>query len=76
MALDLGIYDLISRGSQAIECREVADETKADLVLIERILRNLAALGHIDETGVGAYKANKVTKAFTTQKGINLAKFS
>ncbi len=54
----------------------MADETEADLVLIERILRNLAALGHVDETGPGSYKANKVTKAFTTHKGVNLAKFS
>ncbi len=55
---------------------EVAKEAKADPVLMARILRNLAAFGHIDEVGADKFQANKFSRAFTTTKGISLAKFS
>ena len=62
--------------AQAVRGKDIATSTGADPVLVGRILRNLAALGHIDEIGVESFKANKVTYAFTTAKGINGANFS
>ena len=76
VGLELGIYDLLVQRESAVESLDVAKATGADAVLTERILRNLAALGHVDETGDRGYAANKITKAFTTPKGISGANFS
>ncbi len=76
VGLDLGIYDTLTHHSSPMSCRDIVSEGQVDLTLLERILRNLAALGHIDEAEPGTYQANKVTTAFTTPKGVNLARFS
>ena len=76
LGLDLGIYELLVNRNDAVTVDEVSKEVKADKQLMERVFRNLAAMGHVDEAGNGAYKANKVTRAFTTPKGVHLASFS
>ena len=55
---------------------ELARETKADPALMKRVLRNLAALSHIDEVDDDVFMANKFSKAFTLPKGVGGAKFS
>ena len=49
---------------------DVAAATGADPVLMRRILRNLAALGHVDEVDANQYRANKFSRVFTTKHGV------
>ena len=76
VGLDLGIYELIANSTGPVTAAQVAEKTKADLVLTERIMRNLAAITHVDEVGASVYRANKVTKAFASPKGIHLGNFA
>lgn len=50
--------------------KELAKATGAGPVLMQRIMRNLAALGHVEEVDTNAYRANKFSKAFTTTAGV------
>ena len=76
LGLDLGIYERLVQCQDTLNSNDIAKETGADPVLVERILRNLAALDHVEEVGHDTYRANKITKAFTTPKGVSGAIFS
>lgn len=69
LAMDLGIHDYLVRSDCSVSSEDVAKATGTDVVLMQRILRNLAGLGHIGETDVNRYCSNKFSKAFTTPGG-------
>ena len=48
--MDLGIYVYLVRAASPVTSKDLANAKGTDPVLMERILRNLAALGHIEET--------------------------
>lgn len=75
VALDLGIYDLLVKRGTAVDSQDIAKEKGVDPVLMERIMRNLAAANHVAEVGPSRYAANKASRAFTTAKGISMATF-
>ncbi|KAF2233453.1 S-adenosyl-L-methionine-dependent methyltransferase [Viridothelium virens] len=62
VAVDLGIFRLLSRIEKPISAQEVAGKTGADPVLINRILRFLASFRIIAECGEGVFEASHVTK--------------
>lgn len=84
LAMDLGIHAYLVSGrlhgsihgemngetTDVASSEEVAKATSADPVLMQRIMRNLAALGHVEEVDVDSYRAGKFSKAFTTTAGI------
>ena len=76
LALDLGLYETLVQNGKSMSTEELAEKAKADPALMKRIMRNLAAVSHVDETGEDMFVANKITKAFTSSKGVNGAKFS
>ncbi|KAK4907421.1 hypothetical protein LTR49_023567 [Elasticomyces elasticus] len=76
LGLDLGIYKLLAENKRALDSRTIAMQTGANLVLVERVMRNLAGLGHVEERGENAFAANKFTRAFNSDKGITGLKFS
>lgn len=69
LAMDLGIHDYLVKSDCSVSSEDLAKATGTDIVLMQRILRNLAGLGHIEETGLNAYRSNKFSKAFTTPGG-------
>ncbi|KAK3706281.1 hypothetical protein LTR37_012796 [Vermiconidia calcicola] len=76
LAQDLGIYAHLVQADGSVSCENISTATGADVVLMRRILRCLAALGHIDEKDVDVFAANKFSMAFVTPKGIAGSKFA
>lgn len=76
VALDLDLYNILVKAEKAMTTEDIASETKTDPALAKRILRNLAALDHINEVDDDLFSANKFSKAFTTPKGVGGAGFS
>lgn len=68
---DLGVFDKVANSTKPISLHELTQRTNADSVLLARIMRGLASIQAIDETDVEVYAPNKVTRAFTTVKGIS-----
>lgn len=75
LSLDLGLYQYLVDTAGSVSSRDLATACDTDTVLMQRIMRCLAALGHVEETGVGNFAANQFTHAFTTQKGVCGARF-
>ncbi|KAK3719091.1 hypothetical protein LTR37_004655 [Vermiconidia calcicola] len=76
LAQDLGIYAHLVQADSSVSCEDTATATGADVVLMRRILRYLAALGHIEEKEVDMFAANKFSRAFVTPKGIAGSRFA
>ena len=76
VAFDLGIHEYIVKSDGAVSTSHVAAAAGADPTLMQRILRNLASFGHIEEVGVDLFHANKFSKAMTTPKAVHGARFS
>ncbi|KAK0277167.1 hypothetical protein LTR35_010077 [Friedmanniomyces endolithicus] len=63
VANDLGLFDLISAKSHS--AREMASITGADEKLIVRIMRMMAAVGFVEQSGDRVYSATPMTKLMT-----------
>ncbi|RDK44403.1 o-methyltransferase [Aspergillus phoenicis ATCC 13157] len=57
-AIDLGIFRLLAEAGQPKSVQELASATRADLVLIQRIMRHLGAINVVIETENGEYTTN------------------
>ncbi|MCJ1318452.1 hypothetical protein MMC15_003780 [Xylographa vitiligo] len=68
VAIDLGIFKILDAAHAPKSVAELAEETKADPVLMGRIMRSLASLLAVDNAGSGLYMSNKVSKTFTVPK--------
>ena len=75
IALDLDIFNLLCRSTQSLSANEIEASTKANPILLGRIMRYLVNIDAVDETGLETYAANKTSKAFTTEQGIWEAKW-
>ena len=76
LALDLKVFEILVKNQGPIGTKALAKETSADPTLLQRILRALAAIGAVGQSGPDEFVATKFSKAFTTPKGICGAKFS
>ncbi|KAF9248729.1 hypothetical protein DTO013E5_1479 [Penicillium roqueforti] len=66
---DLGLLRSLARSDAPLTVTQIAELTGASPLLLERILRYLAATDMIQETGVNEYSANKVTHVLADPKG-------
>lgn len=62
-AIHLGIYPILVSKSRPATISEIAAETHAEPLLLERILRMLAAMGTVKQIGKNEYEATPITKA-------------
>lgn len=69
-AIDLGIFEYLLKQDRNVSSKDVASHSGAEEPLASRILRYLAAHGHIDEVDVDSFKANAKTRAFTMPKSV------
>ncbi len=75
LAVDLGIFEALAKSQAPQSIRQLAESTGADATLLGRILRCLASIDAVAEAGPEAYTATKISRAFTTPKGISGAGF-
>ncbi|MCJ1396940.1 hypothetical protein MMC11_000132 [Xylographa trunciseda] len=68
VAIDLGIFKILTAAHGPKSVEELAKETKADPVLMGRIMRSLASLLAVDTVGPELYASNKVSETFTVPK--------
>lgn len=59
---DLGIFRTLVASNDPISVDQFASKTGADSLLLERILRYLASLKIVTETGKAEYTANQTTR--------------
>jgi hypothetical protein len=64
-ALDLGIFRRLSASEKPMSLKILAKETGADSLLLGRLLRYLAAIRMLTETGRDEFAANNSTRAFS-----------
>ncbi|RYP65821.1 hypothetical protein DL771_008122 [Monosporascus sp. 5C6A] len=71
MGIDLGIFRKLVNSTTSTTLGELVAASGADAVLLARIMRGLSSIHAVDEVGVELYEPNKVTRAFTTVKGVS-----
>ena len=70
----LSIFHILAKRYAAISGDELSQMIGADQLLTTRLLRHLAAMGAVKETGVDSYAANNITKNLTVpalEAGVN-----
>ena len=75
LAVDLGLFKVLADSQEPKSIQQLAEATGADATLLGRILRCLASIDAVAEAGRGMYTASKISRAFTTPKGISGAGF-
>ncbi|KAK2756094.1 hypothetical protein FQN54_005501 [Arachnomyces sp. PD_36] len=75
LAVDLDLFDIITRNEKPISAKELAAATGAEELLIVRIMRLACALGFVGETDIETYSANAYTRTFTEPVSKAAAKF-
>ena len=75
LAVDLGLFKTLADSQEPKSIQQLANATGADATLLGRILRCLASIDAIAEAGHEMYAATKISRAFTTPKGISGAGF-
>ena len=75
LAVDLGLFKTLADSQEPKSIQQLANATGADATLLGRILRCLASIDAIAEAGHEMYAATKISRAFTTSKGISGAGF-
>ncbi|CAI7626596.1 hypothetical protein PCG10_005652 [Penicillium crustosum] len=66
---DLGLLRHLTESDKPLTVTQIGDLTGASPALLERILRYLAGVDVIKETGVNEYTANSITHILTDPKG-------
>ncbi|KAF2438301.1 sterigmatocystin 8-O-methyltransferase [Karstenula rhodostoma CBS 690.94] len=66
IAIDLGLFFHICSAPASITAKELSSVTKAESLLISRVLRLLASVGFVDETGEDQWAGNDTTRAMAT----------
>ncbi|PYH92255.1 S-adenosyl-L-methionine-dependent methyltransferase [Aspergillus ellipticus CBS 707.79] len=67
-AVDLGIFRLLSESDRPKSVVELSTATGADLQLLQRIMKHLAAVGVVAETGLDQYARNGVSQTLSCTK--------
>lgn len=69
IACDLGLFAILSESNGPFTTENVVKRgAKGDPLLVERILRFLAAHGFVDQLDSGAYVANDKTRDYATEE--------
>ncbi|CAD6586248.1 MAG: hypothetical protein ASARMPRED_002481 [Alectoria sarmentosa] len=71
IAVELGVFKVLADGQAPKSIQQLAEKTGADVTLLGRILRYLASIDAVAEAGPEIYLATKISRAFTTAKGIS-----
>ncbi|RAL13253.1 S-adenosyl-L-methionine-dependent methyltransferase [Aspergillus homomorphus CBS 101889] len=71
LAVDLGLFDAITREGGTATTAQLAKTTGGDETLVSRITRFLAAMNIFDELGPSTYKATRLSTAFTSQSPLS-----
>ena len=71
IAIHLNIFGILSESERPLSASEIAEMTRVDVVLLERVLRGLAAMEAVAQVNIDSYAATKISKAFTTPKGVS-----
>ncbi|KAL8996395.1 MAG: hypothetical protein Q9169_004086 [Polycauliona sp. 2 TL-2023] len=74
IAVEIGLFEIMSQSNGPLTAEDLATKTKVELVLLERLLRGLAAMQAVEEIGDDGYGMTKISAAFTTAKGISMCK--
>ncbi|KAL8931637.1 MAG: hypothetical protein Q9216_007133 [Gyalolechia sp. 2 TL-2023] len=74
VAVDTGLFEVLNESSSPFTAETLAKRTNVEETLLERILRGLAAMHAVEETGDDGYSPTKISKAFTTAKGTSMAR--
>ena len=73
--VDLGIFrELESVAPQPVNAKQLAEKSGADIRLLERLLKHVAVVDFIGETGPDEYVANEMTKCLASEGGEGLMK--
>lgn len=71
IACDMGLFAILSGASEPLHTEQVIKKgAKGDPLLVERILRFLAAHGFVDQQDSGAYVANARTRDYATEERV------
>ncbi|KAL8988647.1 MAG: hypothetical protein Q9177_002309 [Variospora cf. flavescens] len=73
VAVDTGLFLALTESSSPLTAEALASKINVEVTLLERILRGLAAMHAVKETGLDEYSPTKVSKAFTSAKGASMA---
>ncbi|KJZ74378.1 hypothetical protein HIM_06188 [Hirsutella minnesotensis 3608] len=65
IGIDLGLFARLVKAGGPLSVQELSQETGADVVLMNRLLRYLAANGAVDEVSRAQFQANRTTKNLT-----------
>ena len=71
LAVDLDLFNVLANSQAPKSVQLLAEETRADPTLLGRILRCLASFDAVADAGPELYIATKISRAFTTTKGIS-----
>ncbi|OQE46328.1 hypothetical protein PENCOP_c001G00779 [Penicillium coprophilum] len=69
ISADLGLLRSLASSDTSLTVVEISDLTGASSPFLERILRHLAAIDMIKETGINEYCANRTTHVLASSKG-------
>ncbi|KAJ5185135.1 O-methyltransferase family 2 [Penicillium cf. griseofulvum] len=69
ISADLGLLRSLTRSDVSLSITQIAELTGGSPPFLERILRYLAAIDMVKETGVNEYAANNITHALAGSKG-------
>ncbi|KAJ4335838.1 hypothetical protein N0V87_005820 [Didymella glomerata] len=72
--LELGVFKHIAEKGR-ITSQQLSEITKADKILLERLLRVLTASGYVAELDESTYGPNPLTNAFATRQTAGLVEF-
>ncbi|RAH80106.1 S-adenosyl-L-methionine-dependent methyltransferase [Aspergillus japonicus CBS 114.51] len=64
-AIDLGIFRYLSNNDRPMSVAELATATSADIVLLQRIMKQLNAIHAVTETGKDEYTSNNFSRTLT-----------
>lgn len=74
VAVDTGLFQVLTESNSPLTAGDLASKINVEVTLLERILRGLAAMHAVEETGLDGYSSTKISKAFTTAKGASMAR--
>ncbi|KAJ5735309.1 S-adenosyl-L-methionine-dependent methyltransferase [Penicillium malachiteum] len=68
IAHDLGIFAILTGAATTTSCKQLADQSGANSLLVERIMRVLVAIDFAQEEGPGMYSPTSLSREMTDKK--------
>ncbi|KAJ5625074.1 Winged helix-turn-helix transcription repressor DNA-binding [Penicillium lagena] len=66
--VDLGLFNVLSKDDKPKTVKELAESTSADPVLLARIMKHLAAMGAVEETGADEYSPSGFSRVLAIER--------